>query len=206
MNIKPYFNPPHSQDFMKLKDDMHHTPSYNESSPCDDIEFLENVNNEKPLEKYALNPFDGYDPILHYAKAFEKGHNWVMHPIFSSPNCWIQNLNDNCSLIKPNISTFVSKFKCKKRTTNCFKSNIKMSYTTKSKKSWQHSLTTMHNKKSKTNYKQCFWLISMPIGEHKHKKKSTSIHKSLIETIKKGNVALIKSINQIMYIETQVQT
>ncbi len=147
MNIKPYFNRPHSQDFMKLKDDVYHTPPYNESWPCDDIEFLENVNNEKPFKKDALNPFDGYDPILHHAKAFEKRHNWVMHPNFSSPNCWTQNLNDNCSLIKPNISTFVSKFKCKKRTTSCFKSNTKMSYTTKSKKSWKHSLTTMHNKK-----------------------------------------------------------
>jgi hypothetical protein len=32
-----------------------------------------------------------------------------------------------------------------------------------------------------------------------------SIHKNLVETIKKGNVALIKSINQIMYIDEQVQ-
>jgi hypothetical protein len=45
------------------------------------------VNNEKPLENNALDPFDGYDVILHYAKAFEKGHNWVMHPNFSSPIC-----------------------------------------------------------------------------------------------------------------------
>jgi hypothetical protein len=98
------------------------TPPYYESSPCDDIEFLENVNNEKPLQKYALDPFDGYDLILYYAKAFEKGHNWVMHPNFSFSNCWTQNLSDNCSLIKPNTSTFVSKFKYKRRTTSCFKS------------------------------------------------------------------------------------
>jgi hypothetical protein len=84
---------------MRLKDDVYHTPPYIESSPCDDIEFLGNVNNEKPFEKDALYPFDGYDPILHYAKAFEEGHNWVIHPNFSSPICWTQNLNGNCNLI-----------------------------------------------------------------------------------------------------------
>jgi hypothetical protein len=68
---------------MNPENDVCHTPPHFECSPCDYIEFIEEIN--KALEQDALDPFADHDPIMHYAKAFEKGCNWVMHPSLSSP-------------------------------------------------------------------------------------------------------------------------
>jgi hypothetical protein len=65
---------------MNPNDDVCCTPPHHESSPCDDIEFIEEIN--EVLEKDALDPFVGHDPIIHYVEAFEEWCNWVMHPNF----------------------------------------------------------------------------------------------------------------------------
>ncbi len=43
---------------------MCHTPPHCESSPCDDIEFIEEIN--EALEQNALDPFADHDLIIHY--------------------------------------------------------------------------------------------------------------------------------------------
>jgi hypothetical protein len=78
MNNIPCFNPPHSWDFMNLKDDVYHTASYNDSSASDDIKLIKKIiMEEEGVEKNVLNPFAGHDPILHYTKELAEGCNRV---------------------------------------------------------------------------------------------------------------------------------
>jgi hypothetical protein len=56
---------------MSPKDDVCHTPPHCEFSPCDDIEFIEEIN--KALKQDALNPFASHVPIIRYAKGLRKG-------------------------------------------------------------------------------------------------------------------------------------
>jgi hypothetical protein len=60
---------------MNLDDDWYCTPSYHDSLPCDDIEFIEEVNSQEAFGKNVSKLFIGHDPILHYAKVFKGGHN-----------------------------------------------------------------------------------------------------------------------------------
>jgi hypothetical protein len=59
-------------------------------------------------------------------------NNWLKCTKSCFPhNCWIQNLSDNYSLAKPNIWTFISKSKCKKRSNySLTKPNILVSKST----------------------------------------------------------------------------
>jgi hypothetical protein len=69
MNSGPCFNSPHSQDFMDSNYDVYRPTPYHNSSPCEDLDFIEEVNIDEAFEKYAPHPIIGHDPILHYAKA-----------------------------------------------------------------------------------------------------------------------------------------
>ncbi len=61
--------------YMNPDDDMYCTPSYHDYLPCDDIEFIEEVNSQQALERNASKLFIGDDPIVHYEKVFEGGQN-----------------------------------------------------------------------------------------------------------------------------------
>jgi hypothetical protein len=39
--------------YINLDDDVYCTPSYHDYLPCDDIEFIEEMNNEETLERNA---------------------------------------------------------------------------------------------------------------------------------------------------------
>ncbi len=66
------FNPPHSRDFMIPNEDVYCAPPYHNSSPCENLKFNEELNNEKVVERDA-SPFVAHDLMLHYAKTFEEG-------------------------------------------------------------------------------------------------------------------------------------
>ncbi len=78
MNNIPYFNPPHSHDFMHLDDDAYCPTSYHVISPCDDLEFIEKVNYDETLERDASYPCV-HDLILHNVEAFHEGKSWAMN-------------------------------------------------------------------------------------------------------------------------------
>jgi hypothetical protein len=66
MNNIPYFNPPHSHDFMHLDDGVYCPTPHHVFLPCDDFEFIEKMNYDETLEKDASIPFVVHDLILHY--------------------------------------------------------------------------------------------------------------------------------------------
>jgi hypothetical protein len=125
-----------------------------------------------------------------------------MHPNFSSPP--IIGFKTSITIATWQSPTF--QFKCKRRTTNCFKSNTKTSYTTKSKKvgsipspqcTINNPISIIENPKLVTNNVSCHsWSQVGNTMCIKHK--SSFVHKNLVDAIEKGNVALVESINWIM--------
>ncbi len=81
MNNIPYFNPPHSHDFMHLDDDVYCPTPYHVFSPC-----------EETFERNASYPFIVHDPILHYVEAFHEGQSWVMNTNIQIIGQNVQNL------------------------------------------------------------------------------------------------------------------
>jgi hypothetical protein len=57
---------------MNLNEDVYCPPPYHNSSPCENLKFNEELNNEKAMERDA-SPFVAHDLMLHYAKTFEEG-------------------------------------------------------------------------------------------------------------------------------------
>jgi len=68
---------------MNPKDDIDHAQPYlQEFSPYDDLEINEEHMIEETMERDA-SPLARFDPILHCAKAFQKGGSWAMPPNLS---------------------------------------------------------------------------------------------------------------------------
>lgn len=126
MNNIPYFNPPHSHDFMHLDDDVYCPTPYDVFSPCDYLEFIKIVNCDETLERDASYPFVVHDPILQYVEAFHEGQSWAMNTDIqiigqNAQNLAFPTIVEFKTLVtiivwqSPTFEPFISKSKCRKR-------------------------------------------------------------------------------------------
>jgi hypothetical protein len=66
------FNPPDSRDFVNLNENVYCAPPYHNSSPCENLKFNEELNNEKAMKRDA-SPFCNPRFNVTLCKKIEKG-------------------------------------------------------------------------------------------------------------------------------------